>query len=183
MANPVDGEIDKHRYMRLYTSVYNLCQDPNGLVIHPYQRLKTYLTEHLDSVSANANNHTGEKLLAFYVKEWKRYATAAKYINNVFRYLNGSYMKRELDEGKKNVDDIYTLHFVLWRRFMLPDTHERVMAGVLRLVEMHRNGKTVELSLVKDVVNSFGEHPFSRLQYHANKCHWALMQNTVRSRL
>lgn len=44
-----------------------------------------------------------------YIIEWKRYTTAAKYINDLFRYLNRHWVKREMEEGKKDVYDVYTV--------------------------------------------------------------------------
>lgn len=60
-----------------------------------------------------------------------------------------------MDEGKKNIYDIYTLHLVRWRDDMFMDTQEKVMAAVLKLVEKERNGETIERSQIKSVVDSF----------------------------
>lgn len=62
-----------------------------------------------------------------------------------------------MDEGKKNVYDIYTLHLVQWKEDMFDSTHKNVMAAVLKMVEKQRNGETIEQSQVKSIVNSFGE--------------------------
>ncbi|KAF1809455.1 Cullin-domain-containing protein [Eremomyces bilateralis CBS 781.70] len=60
-----------------------------------------------------------------------------------------------MDEGKKNVYDIYTLHLVRWKEDMFNHTHKEVMKAVLRLVEKQRNGETIEQSQIKQIVNSF----------------------------
>lgn len=64
-------------------------------------------------------------------------------------------MKREIDEGKKHVYEIYTLHLVQWKEVMFADTQTSVMGAVLRLVERQRNGETIEHSQIKSVVDSF----------------------------
>jgi cullin 1 len=46
----------------------------------------------------------------FYAKQWDRYSTAAKYINWLFRYLNRHWVMREMDEGKRGIFDVYTVH-------------------------------------------------------------------------
>ena len=131
-----------------------------------YNHLKTYLTGHLRDVYQSANVHTDETLLAVYIREWNRYTTAAKYINHLFSYLNRHWVKREMDEGKKNVYDVYTLHLVRWKTDLFMHVQEPVMAAVLRLVEKQRNGETVEQTQIKKIVNSFGghshEHPATR---------------------
>ena len=80
-----------------------------------YQNLMTYLSNYLKGLVEISKTHTDEALLTFYIREWDRYTTAAKYINHLFRYLNRHWVKRELDEGKKNIYDVYTLHLVQWR--------------------------------------------------------------------
>lgn len=99
--------------------------------------------------------HTEEALLAFYIKEWTRYTVAAKYIHHLFRYLNRHWVKREIDEGKKNIYDVYTLHLVQWRKVLFEQVSAKVMDAVLKLVEKQRNGETIEHSQIKSVVDSF----------------------------
>lgn len=99
--------------------------------------------------------HTDEALLAFYIREWDRYTTAAKYINHLFRYLNRHWVKRELDEGKKSIYDVYTLHLVQWRTSLFIEVNEKVMDAVLKMVEKQRHGETIEHGQIKSIVNSF----------------------------
>ena len=64
-------------------------------------------------------------------------------------------MKREIDEGKKNIFDVYTLHLVKWRDNFFKSVHEKVMEAVLNLIEKQRNGETIEQSQIKNIVDSF----------------------------
>lgn len=121
-----------------------------------YMHLIEYLKNHLSMVYEKSKQHVDEALLTFYIREWKRYTTAASYNNHLFRYLNRHWVKREIDEGKKNVYDIYTLHLVKWKEHMFEQTHKNVMASVLKLVEKQRNGETVEYSQIKAIVECFG---------------------------
>jgi len=120
-----------------------------------YQHLIKYLTHHLSKVYEESKKHVDEALLAYYIREWKRYTTAATYNNHLFRYLNRHWVKREMDEGKKSIYDIYTLHLVRWKKDMFDKTNEPVMKAVLKLVEKQRNGETIEQQQVKSVVQSF----------------------------
>ena len=52
-------------------------------------------------------------LLRYYASEWDRYTTGANYLNRLFTYLNRYWVKRERDEGKKGVFQVYTVRFVL----------------------------------------------------------------------
>jgi cullin 1 len=60
-----------------------------------------------------------------------------------------------MDEGKKNIYDVYTLHLVRWKVDFFTHVEKSVMASVLRLVEKQRNGETIETSQVKSIVDSF----------------------------
>ena len=113
------------------------------------------MSAHLASILQESKSHTDEALLAFYIREWQRYTVAAKYIHHLFRYLNRHWVKREMDEGKKHVYDVYTLHLVQWRRVLFEKVAEKVMDAVLKLVEKHRNGETIEHNQIKQVVDSF----------------------------
>ena len=113
------------------------------------------MTAHLDQLVQESNSHQDEALLGFYIKQWNRYTIAAKYIHHLFRYLNRHWVKREMDEGKKHIYDVYTLHLVQWRSVLFDKVSEKVMAAVLKLVEKQRQGETIEHSQIKQVVDSF----------------------------
>lgn len=120
-----------------------------------YMNLKTYLSKHLAEIHEKSIGHVDEALLAYYIREWDRYTTAAKYINHLFRYLNRHWVKREIDEGKKDIYDVYTLHLVQWREELFSKVNVSVMAAVLTMVEKQRNGETIEQAQIKSVVDSF----------------------------
>jgi hypothetical protein len=50
--------------------------------------------------------------LKFYAKQWDRYTTGATYVNKLFNYLNKHWVKREKDEGRKEVYAVYTVCLV-----------------------------------------------------------------------
>ncbi|KAK9556487.1 ubiquitin ligase (cullin) of SCF [Aspergillus fumigatus] len=162
--------VDMKTYMALYTAVHNFCtsqkavSNGQGLQAHRgahllgeelYKLLGEYLSRHLEAVYRESLSHTEEALLGFYIREWVRYTTAAKYVNHLFRYLNRHWVKREIDEGKKNVYDVYTLHLVKWKDDFFMKVHEKVMEAVLNLIEKQRNGETIEQSQIKNIVDSF----------------------------
>lgn len=49
------------------------------------------------------------ELLKFYARQWDRYTTGASYVHKLFNYLNKHWVKREKDEGRKDVYSIYTV--------------------------------------------------------------------------
>ncbi|KAF5610047.1 Cullin 1 [Fusarium subglutinans] len=172
VMNDLEQGIDMQMYMGVYTAVHNFCTSQkavgmSGPAMHSnhrgahllgeelYKKLIDYLYHHLDSLVNESKAHTDEALLTFYIKEWGRYTVAAKYIHHLFRYLNRHWVKREIDEGKKNIYDVYTLHLVQWRRELFEKVSDKVMDAVLKLVEKQRNGETIEHGQIKQVVDSF----------------------------
>ena len=161
-------------YMGIYTAVHNFCTSQKAMNTGPggilgsntnrgahllgedlYRNLKNYLVAHLSIVQEQSKTHTDEALLSFYIREWNRYTTAAKYTNHLFRYLNRHWVKREIDEGKKDVYDVYTLHLVQWRECLFKQVNNNVMAAVLKMVEKQRHGETIEQAQIKSIVDSF----------------------------
>ena len=49
------------------------------------------------------------ELLKSYARQWDRYTTGATYVNKLFNYLNKHWVKREKDEGRKEVYTVYTV--------------------------------------------------------------------------
>ncbi|CAG8517302.1 9020_t:CDS:10 [Paraglomus occultum] len=120
-----------------------------------YNRLQDYLKRHLDKIRRDSEQYMDENLLQYYTKQWEKYTTASTYVNHVFRYLNRHWVRREIDEGRNTVYDVYTLTLVSWRENMFKHVQRNVMTAVLKLIERQRNGETVETKLIKSVVESF----------------------------
>lgn len=163
--------------MGIYTAVHNFCTSQKA---HPlgsgtnagsinnghhrgahllgedlYKKLLHYLEKHLEGLLDRANQHTDEALLTYYIKEWERFTNSGKYVHHLFRYLNRHWVKREMDEGKKNIYDVYTMHLVQWRGVLFEKIDGKVMQAVLKLVERQRGGETIEHGQIKQVVDSF----------------------------
>lgn len=120
-----------------------------------YTKLKGYLNKHLVGVYEKSKSHVDEDLLSYYIREWDRYTTAAKPISDFFGYLHQNWLKYEIDYGRKDVFDVYTLHLVQWRDELFTDRNINVMAGALKLVEKQRNGRTIDQSQIKSLMDSF----------------------------
>ncbi|KAK6495886.1 hypothetical protein TWF481_002931 [Arthrobotrys musiformis] len=160
IMNDLQKGMDMKAYIGIYAAVYNFCtscktMNSSSIPINQreavcgetyllgedlYNNLIKYLSDYLTRLKHRFKQYADEALLGFYIQEWDRYTTAAKYINNLFGYLNRHWVKREMDEGKKNVYEVYT---------------KNVMDSVLKLVEDHRNGGIVNIAMIKSIVDSF----------------------------
>jgi cullin 1 len=117
-------------------------------------KLIEYLTKYLQKLVTKFEAYADEKLPYFYIQEWDRYTTAAKYISHLFGYLR-RWIKQEQDEGKRNIYDVYTLHLVQWRMVFFESVYAKVVDAVLKMVEKHRNGENNEYGVIRQVVDSF----------------------------
>ena len=128
---------------------------------------------------------TDEDLLGFWVSSWRDYTSSSKVVNGMFNYLNRHCIRQELDEGRRDVCEVYTvswgvgwgvtggggvhhvcfwlsvcvcvqLALITWREVMFVNLNESVTAAVLNLIRRERNGKTINTRLIQEVIDSYG---------------------------
>lgn len=105
----------------------------------------------LASHTQEASDLTDEPLLRYYTREWDRYTTGASYVNRLFTYLNRHWVKREKDEGRKNVYIVYIVRPPVssrsgwlspradhWKPRPLGTARARLVEGVLLLAPPER---------------------------------------------
>ncbi|KAF7353317.1 Ubiquitin-protein ligase [Mycena sanguinolenta] len=155
-------------YTSLYTTVYNYCTSTkmhgklegnrtgaNLVGADLYNKLTDYFANHFKPLVQQAETLQDEALLRYYAAEWDRYTTGANYLNRLFTYLNRYWVKRERDEGKKNVYQVYTLALASWRQHLFTPLQPPITAAILRMVAAQRDGAQIDQALVKKVVDSF----------------------------
>jgi len=176
MTRLKDG-VSYTKYMGLYTTAYNYCTSSrmhggsletsiggtrttgaNLMGSDLYNSLQRYFRDHLQSIRGQTDSLHDETLLQKYAEEWNRYTVGANYVNRLFTYLNRHWVKREKDEGRKNVYTVYTLALVVWNDEMfkyIQAKNNKLANAILRLIERQRNGESINTGLIKQVVGSF----------------------------
>ncbi|KAJ3753066.1 ubiquitin-protein ligase [Lentinula raphanica] len=171
IMNKLDAGMSFTSYTSLYSTVYNYCTSTKMQGKHDsnrsganlvgadlYLKLQEYFVDHFKTMKDRTATLQDEELLKYYATEWDRYTTGANFLNRLFGYLNRFWVKRERDEGKKTVYQVYTLALAQWKQhFFVPiqQEHTKLASALLRMIERQRNGEVIDQGLVKKVVLSF----------------------------
>ncbi|GFO38017.1 cullin-2-like, partial [Plakobranchus ocellatus] len=149
-----------------YTDVYKLCTavEPHGDNL--YQSTKVFLEDHVRSLHKEITIAGEDHMLEMYHKHWEQYNIGAGYLNQLYGYLNNSYIKKQkyseadVNYGVFPVDadcllEIGELAKEIWKNLMIDSIKNRLVILILQEIAKDRNGYYVNQTIIHSVVTSF----------------------------
>ncbi|KAK4470995.1 hypothetical protein MN116_006497 [Schistosoma mekongi] len=168
--------IKRKRYMELHTHVYNYCTsvdpkshttpsrsaietEPGGKLVgfELYKKLRNYLKAHVHSLKLKGNNLVDEETLSYFEKAWTEFRFASRVLDGVCNYLNRHWVKRECEEGRKNVYVVYTLALITWREHLLKPHARVLISAILREIERERRGEILSTLRLRKIIECLVE--------------------------
>ncbi|CAL8109560.1 unnamed protein product [Orchesella dallaii] len=130
----------------------------SGFVGHDlYSRIRDFLKSYLTDLTKNGADKMGDELLNFYLREWERFTFSSKVMNGFCSYLNRHWVRRECDEGREHVYQIYQLALDIWKENFFEPLHGPAIATILQIINKDRNGEPINTGTIKGLVDSLVE--------------------------
>nr|XP_022308592.1 cullin-2-like [Crassostrea virginica] len=162
------AKVDRATWNDRFSNVYALCVAcPDPLSDRLYTETKKFLENHVSTLFQKVQGNGEENCLSTYHKHWEEYSKGSGYLNQLYGYLNTTYIKKQkytdadLSYGGISTDtadqllEIGELALDTWKRLMIEPLKETLLKLILNEVARDRVGELVNQTVVHGVINSF----------------------------
>ncbi|CAL5075372.1 unnamed protein product [Urochloa decumbens] len=136
-------------YMQVLTTVYCMCTQasPRNYSEQLYQRYKDDLDDYIKStILPPLRELQGEILLRELVERWRKHNRIISFEINMFRYLNRYYI------SKRSLPSLQQISSSSFHDLVFNELKSSVTRTVIAMIDQEREGKVVDLDLLKNVL-------------------------------
>lgn len=98
-----------------------------------------------------------EELLTYYTTKWDEYRLSSRVLNGVFDYINRHWVRRQREEGQKDVHQVYHLALLTWREKLFKHISKQLTSSILNLIERERNGEIINSNIISKAISTYVE--------------------------
>ncbi|CAF1119298.1 unnamed protein product [Adineta ricciae] len=132
-----------------------------------YYNTKDYLRQRLQEIADSDHSSSGDDFLRFYVRTWTKYQFLTRVIEYILKPVDMNWISRQAADKTADVYSVHTTAMHIWQDIFFKN-NQNLARSCLDFIRDHREGKQVDLSLVKEVVDSYVSAGFTE-EDRANK--------------
>ncbi|KAF8356505.1 hypothetical protein PRIPAC_91500 [Pristionchus pacificus] len=99
----------------------------------------------------------GDDQITSFAEQWNHFKLCSEKITGIFAYLNRHWIKRQMDSGNNEVQEIYTLAIGTWKVMMRQFMSTTIADAVREMIEEKNRGIDINEEMLKGVEDCF-EH-------------------------
>lgn len=159
--------VERATWSDRFSDIYALCVAyPEPLGERLYKETKIFLENHVQQLYKKVLE-SEEKVLSMYHSYWEDYSKGAEYMDNLYRYLNTQFIKKnkqteaDIQYGYGGGDineplmEIGELALDIWRKLMIEQLQTVLLRMLLQEIRNDRCGEDPNQKVIHGVINSF----------------------------
>lgn len=163
-------------YMRLYTTVYNMCdKNPAGPEAHKlYLQYKKTMEDYVSSkVVPSIQGKKDDILLHELVKRWNNHKIMTWWLVRFFHYLDRYLVPR------RSLPSLQETSHLTFYGLVYGEMNDRVRDAVISLIDREREGEQIDQALVKNVLDMYVEMGGDSMKYYAKDFEESMLKDTA----
>ncbi|CAB4279479.1 unnamed protein product [Prunus armeniaca] len=151
-----EPQFNSEEYMRLYTTIYNMCSQkhPHNYSRQLYDKYRETFEEYITStVLPSVIEKHGECMLQEFVKCWENHKIMIRWLSRFFSFLDDYYIA----QNHASHPGLNEVGLNCFRNMVYQKVNANVRFAVLVLIGKEREGEQIDRALLKNVIDIFVE--------------------------